>query len=292
MNALLRYTVIVLAFATCFFQSCSFEKIGSDLGKGVSSKTDTIGQTLIAGVMNELTSPVVRKKVSLFLDSILTNLTDSLTVRTGALEDRLLNHKVQLWADSLVETLTGGHLRMNLDSVQGILVGKTKRDVLQMRDGFSQLLAEVLSNNTKNKLGLMRDELLGPKTTTALARIIDTAVTHIVDSAMLRISNRLRTDINPQLTQDISFVHRNATWLLITLGAIAAVIIFFIWQNRKKYLRMVAIIAKQIHDIPDQHIYDEVTAKIKQDSVATGLEPDLRNLLEKNGLIGGTSYKK
>jgi len=292
MKASLRCTLMLLTIATCFFQSCSFEKIGSDLGKGVSSKTDTIGQTLIAGVMNELTSPVVRKKVSLFLDSILTNLTDSLTVRTGTLEDRLLNHKVQLWADSLVETLTGSHLKMNLDSVQSVLVGKTKRDVLQMRDGFSRLLAEVLSNNTKNKLGLMRDELLGPKTTTALARIIDTAVTHIVDSAMLRISDRLRTDINPQLKQDISFVHRNATWLLITLGAIAAVIIFLIWQNRKKYLRMVTIIAKQIHDIPDQHIYDQVTAKIKQDSVATGLEPDLRNLLEKNGLIGSTSYKK
>ena len=283
---------MLLAIASCCFQSCSFEKIGSDLGKGVSSKTDTIGQTLIAGVMNELTSPVVRKKVSLFLDSILTNLTDSLTVRTGTLEDRLLNHKVQLWADSLVETLTGSHLKMNMDSVQSVLVGKTKRDILQMRDGFSRLLAEVLSNNTKNKLGLMRDELLGPKTTTALARIIDTAVTHIVDSAMLRISDRLRTDINPQLTQDISFVHRNATWLLITLGAIAAVIIFLIWQNRKKYLRMVTIIAKQIHDIPDQRIYDQVTAKIKQDSVANGLEPDLRDLLKKNGLIGDTSYKK
>ncbi|HEY4334578.1 MAG TPA: hypothetical protein VGM89_01740 [Puia sp.] len=288
----LRYTVMVLTIASCFFHSCSFEKIGSDLGKGVSSKTDTIGQTLIAGVMNELTSPVVRKKVSLFLDSILTNLTDSLTVRTGAMEDHLLNHKVLVWADSLVETLTGSHLRMNLDSIQGVFVGKTKRDVLQMKDGFSQLLAEVLSNNTKNKLGLMRDELLGPKTTTALARIIDTAVTHIVDSAMLKISDRLRTDINPQLTQDISFVHRNATWLLITVGAIAAVIIFLIWQNRKKYLRMVAIIAKQVHDIPDQHIYDQVTARIKQDSVATGLEPTLRNLLAKNGLIGDTSYKK
>jgi hypothetical protein len=292
MKAPLRYAVMLLTIATCFFQSCSFEKIGSDLGKGVSSKTDTIGQTLIAGVMDELTSPVVRKKVSLFLDSILTNLTDSLTVRTGTLEDRLLNHKVQLWADSLVETLTGKHLKMNMDSLQAVLVGKTKRDVLQMRDGFSQLLAEVLSNNTKNKLGLMRDELLGSKTTTALARIIDTAVTHIVDSAMLRISARLRTDINPQLTQDISFVRRNATELLITLGVIAAVIIFLIWQNRKKYLRMVTIIAKQIHDIPDQHIYDQVTAKIKQDSVATGLEPDLRDLLEKNGLIGDTSYKK
>jgi hypothetical protein len=35
-----------------------------------------------------------------------------------------------------------------------------------------------------------------------------------------------------------------------------------------------------------------VTAKIKQDSVATGVEPALRDLLAKNGLIGDTSYKK
>jgi len=292
MKAPLRHTVMVLTIATCFFQSCSFEKIGSDLGKGVSSKTDTIGQTLIAGVMNELTSPVVRKKVSLFLDSILTNLTDSLSVRTGTLEDRVLNHKVLVWADSLVEAITGSHLRMNLDSIQAVLVGKTKRDVLQMRDGFRQLLTEVLSNDTKNKLGLMRDELLGPKTNMALTRIIYTAVAHIVDSAMRKISDGLRTEINPQLKQDLSFVSKNATWLLITLGAIAAVIIFLVWQNRKKYLRMVAIIAKQVHDIPDQNIYDQVTAKIKQDSVATGVEPALRDLLAKNGLIGDTSYKK
>jgi len=292
MKAPQRLAVMVLAVATCIFQSCSFEKIGSDLGKGVSSKTDTIGQTLIAGVMNELTSPVVRKKVSLFLDSILSNLTDTLTVKGVTMEDRLLNHKVLVWADSLVEALSGSHLRMNLDSIQAVLVGKTKRDVLQMRDGFRQLLTEILSNDTKNKLGLMRDELLGPKTNIALTRIIDTAVSHIVDSAMRKISEGFRTQINPQLTQDLSFVHRNATALLITLGAIAAVIIFLVWQNRRKYLRMVAIIAKQIHDIPDQNIYDQVTAKIKQDSVATGVEPALRDLLAKNGLIGDTSYKK
>ena len=292
MKTSLLYTVVILTIGMFIFESCSFEKIGSDLGKGVSSKTDTIGQTLIAGAMNQLTNPVVRKKVSLFLDSILTNLSDSLTVRTRTMEDNLLNKKVLSWADSLMETLTGSRLRMNIDSIQGVFVGKTKRDVLQMRDGFSQLLAEILSNNTKNRLGSMRDELLGAKTSAALTRIIDTAVTHIVDSSMHKISEGFRKDINPQLTGDLSFVHRNATWLLITMGVIAAVIIFLVWQNRKKYLRMVAIIAKQIHDIPDQQVYDQVTAKIKHDSVANGLEPDLRNLLIKNGLINDVSWKK
>ena len=286
------YMVVMITLATCFFESCSFEKIGSDLGKGVSSKTDTIGHTLVAGAMNELTDPAVRKKVSLLLDSILTNLTDSLTIRTKALEDTLLDRKVLVWADSLIQTLTGNRLKMNMDSIQAVLIGKTKRDVLEMRDGFSQLLAQVLSDNTRNRLGLMRDELLGAKTNTALVRIIDTAVAHIVDSSMLKIADGLRTGINPLITRDISFVSKNATWLLITIGAIAALIIFLVWQNRKKYLRMVTIIAKHIHDIPDQQVYDQVTARIKQDSVATGLEPDLRNLLTRNGLIGGGSWKK
>jgi len=277
--------MVIFAMTACVFESCSFEKIGSDLGKGVSSKTDTIGQTLVAGAMNELTDPLIRKKVSLFLDSILTNFSDSLTLRTRTMEDSLLNKKVLLWADSLVQVLTGSRLKMNMDSIQGVLVGKTRRDVLEMRDGFSQLLAEILSDNTKNRLGAMRDELLGSKTNTALIRIIDTAVVHLVDSSMQKIALGLNTEINPQFDKDISFVSRNAAWLLITMGVIAALIIFLVWQNKKKYLRMVTIIAKHIHDIPDQQAYDALTAKIKQDTVATGLEPDLRKVLSSNGLI-------
>lgn len=286
------YIVVQLTVAACLFEGCSFEKIGRDLTKGVSSQTDSIGRTLVAGAMNELTNPATRRKVSLLLDSILTNFSDSLTLRTRSLEDSLLNRKVLAWADSLVQTLTGSKMRMNLDSIQGVLVGKTKRDVLAMRDGFSRLLDEVLSNNTKNRLGLMRDELLGPKTNAALVRIIDTAVIHIVDSSLNRISERLRNDINPQITRDLSFIHKNATWLLVTVGAIAAVIIFLVWQNRKKYLRMLAIVTKQVHDIPDQHVYDLVTSRIKDDSVASGLEPDLRKVLQKNGLINDVSWKK
>ncbi|HEY4205734.1 MAG TPA: hypothetical protein VGM31_02935 [Puia sp.] len=292
MKASFLYVVMILMISVCFFSSCSFEKIGRDLTKGVSSQTDSIGRTLVAGAMNELTNPNTRRKVSLLLDSILTAFSDSLTVRTRTMEDSLLNRKVLLWADTLMQTLTGSRMRMNLDSIQGVVVGKTKRDVLVMRDGFSQLLAEILGNNTKNRLGLMRDELLGSKTSAALVKIIDTAVTHIVDSAMHKVSEGFRNDINPQLTKDISFVNRNAIWLLVTLGAIAAAIIFLVWQNRKKYLRMVAIIAKQVHDIPDQKVYDLVTARIKQNSVASGLEPDLRKLLSKNGLIDDSSWKK
>jgi hypothetical protein len=286
------FPMILLTLFIGGFYSCSFEKIGSNLGKGVSGQTDSIGRGLVTGVREELANPATRETISRLLDSIVATVTYTLSVKVKTIEDSLLNHKVLLWADSLVEAVTGNQLRINMEKVQAALIGKTKTDVLEMRDAFQKLLADILSDNTKSKLGKFRDELLGPKTNAAITKIVDSAVSHIVDSALIKISDRLKTDINPQVRNDISFVQKNAIWLLVTIGAIAAAIIFLVWVNRRKYLRMVSILTQQIHDIPDQQIYDQVTSKIKKDSVAAGLEPDLRDILVKNGLIGTGSWKK
>jgi len=285
--------LILLIYACAFFlNACSFEKIGSNLGKGISGTTDSIGRGLIAGMREELANPETREKLSKLLDSILVSFTDTLGVKANTLEDSVLNPKILVWADSLVEVLTGRHLQMNMANVQAALVGKTKADVLQMKGALNQLLSEVLSDTTRGKLGLIRDELLGPKTNAALTKIIDTAVAHIVDSSMIRISQGLRNDINPQIKRDVSFVEKYAAWLLVTIGAIAAGIILLVWRSRQRYLRMLTITTKHIYDIPDQQVYDIVTSRIKQDTVATGLEPDFRNLLARNGLIGTGAWKK
>ena len=296
MKKIKLYTVtIFLLFSCCFLYNCSVQKIGSDLSKGVASQTDTIGRNLVAGLRDELSSAATYQalqKLSRFVDSLTNALTDTLGVKANRITDTL-SPKVLRWVDSLINTATGSHLRNNLDSIQGVLIGKTKRDVFEMKNSFHELLLEIMSDSTRGKIALLRDELLGPKTNMALTKLIDTAVTHIVDSAMNRIAIRLRTDIDPIFKNDASFIQRNAIWLLITLGAIAAAIIFLVWRNRQKYLRMLAIVTKQVHDIPDQGIYDQVTAKIKSDSVTAGLEPDLRTLLDKNGLINtGTWGKK
>jgi hypothetical protein len=284
------YLLWLLFNCTCFY-SC-LQKWGSDLGSGVASKTDTIGRNLVSGLRDELTNTVTLHKLSVFLDSLLSNLSDTLNVKANTLEDSLLNPKVLRWADSLVSTITGAHLQLNMQALQATLVGKTKKDVLEMKHSFDLLLRDILSDNTRGKIGLIRDELLGPKTNMALTRIIDTAVTHIVDSSLNLISAKLRKDINPLFKEDASFIQRNAIWLLIIVGAIAAGIIFLVWKNRQKYLRMLTIVTKQVHDIPDQQVYDQVTTKIKNDSITAGVEPDLRDLLNKNGLINSNDWIK
>ena len=293
MNSIIKITkstYALLLFVSICINSCSFQKLGNDIGKGlgqgVSSKTDTIGRSLVAGLRDELSSDETKAKLVKFIDSVLTPLTVSLKKTTGSVRDSIINHNTLIWADSLTEALTGQHLNANMKTLQATLIGKTKTDVIQIRNAFRELLADILSDTTKRKLGLIRDELLGPKTNAAITKIVDTAVVHLVDSSLARLAAKYRTDFGPEIKDNLSFIHKNATELLITLGCIAALIIFLVWQNRKKYLQMVTLLTKQINDIPDQHVYDTVTQKIKSEAITTGLEPDLRDILNKNGLLG------
>jgi hypothetical protein len=271
--------------------ACSLEKMGASAGKGVSSQSDSIGTALVRGAMNQLTDPQTQKKIRQFLDSIIASATDTLTYKTMAMRDSLINKKILIWADSLTEALTGNQLRLNMEKIQLALIGKTKTDVLELKKSFNDLLNQILSQDTKGKLGSFRDELLGDKTNQAITKIADTLVSHIVDSAMVKLSNRYRTDINPLLEGDIGFVNKNAKSLLGTVGAIAACIIILVWRSRVRYLRLTTLLTKQINAIPDQNIYDRVTTNIKDDAMTAGLEGDLRDLLQKNGLLGNDSWK-
>jgi len=273
------------------FYGCSLEKMGSSAGKGVASQSDSIGNNLVRGAMNQLTDPQTQKKIREFVDSIISSATDTLTYKTMVMRDSLINRKILLWADSLVEAVTGNQMRLNMEKIQLALIGKTKADVLEMKIAFNELLRQIISQDTKSKLGTFRDELLGEKTNLAITKIADTLVTHIVDSAMVKLSNRYRTDINPLFEKDVDFITKNAKSLLIILGAIAGGIIFLVWRNRLKYIQLTTLLTKQINAIPDQTVYDKVTAKIKDDAMTAGLESKLRDLLAKNGLLGSENWK-
>jgi hypothetical protein len=271
---------------------CSLEKMGSSAAKGVSSQSDSIGNNLVHGAIAELTDPQTQKKIRQFVDSIISSATDTLTYKTMAMRDSLMNQKILLWADSLVEAVTGHQLQLNIQKIQAALIGKTKSDVLEMKNAFNDLLKQILSQDTKGKLASFRDELLGDKTNRAITKIADTLVSHIVDSAMVHLASRYRTDLDPELRGDIGFVSKNAKSLLITIGVIACVIILLVWRSRVKYMRLTTLLTKHINGIADQHIYDDVTKNIKSDAMTAGLEEPLRDLLAKNGLLGTANWKK
>jgi hypothetical protein len=291
MNIILITRYILVCGIIYLFSACSLEKMGASAGKGVSSQSDSIGTALVRGAVNELTDPQTQKKIRQFLDSIISSATDTLTYKTMAMRDSLINRKILIWADSLTEALTGNRLRLNIEKIQLALIGKTKADVLEMKNAFNDLLNQILSQDTRGKLGSFRDELLGDKTNRAITKIADTLVSHIVDSAIVKLSYRYRKDINPLIEGDIGFINKNAKSLLVTLGAIACAIILLVWRSRVRYLRLTTLLTKQINAIPDQGVYDRVTTNIKDDALTAGLEAQLRDLLQKNGLLGNEAWK-
>jgi hypothetical protein len=291
MNITLITRYILVCGIINLFSACSLEKMGASAGKGVSSQSDSIGTALVRGAMNQLTDPQTQKKIRQFVDSIISSATDTLTYKTMAMRDSLINRKLLIWADSLTEALTGNQLRLNMEKIQLALIGKTKTDVLELKKAFNDLLNQILSQDTRGKLGSFRDELLGDKTNRAITKIADTLVSHIVDSAIVKLSYRYRKDINPLLEGDIGFINKNAKSLLITVGAIACAIILLVWRSRVRYLRLTTLLTKQINAIPDQGVYDKVTTNIKDDALTAGLEGQLRDLLQKNGLLGNEAWK-
>jgi len=67
------------------------------------------------------------------------------------------------------------------------------------------------------------------------------------------------------------------------------VIIIVIWRLKEKYAKMTTVMASQIHDIPDQRTYDALTHNIKEKAIIAGVEPSLKKVLEKNGMLGQES---
>jgi hypothetical protein len=151
----------------------------------------------------------------------------------------------------------------------------------RLRLAVGTVREELTGVDLRNNMTALRDSLLNDKTNAALRGIVDTA--------MMTIAFRMKNNVNPALQDNLSFIQRNATTLLIVLGVIALVIIIVIWRLKQKYAKMTTVVASQIYAIPDQHAYDDLTSRIKEKAAIAGVEPDLRKMLQENGLLGKES---
>jgi hypothetical protein len=224
-----------------------------------------------------------------------------------------MNDKAGIWLNNLVETATGSATKARLATLRNELLGEptqerlaairneligyaTKAKLAALRDELvgentnaqiQRILLEarnsILSEETNEKLGLVRETLLGEKTKNLIAAIVDTA--------MLNISYRLKENINPSLQDNASFIKKYAKELLITIALLAAGIIAFVWYSRRKYLKAVTLLTSQIQTIPNQEVYDDLTARIRENAVKAGVEPTLRKVLAENGLIGEENWQ-
>ncbi len=301
------YNFFGLLLLLAALQGCKSSKFNS---KG-RKLTDSVVEGALSGVRNQLANPDTKKVVIQLLDSLIDAMDKELEPKITTIENRVLSQKILRWTDSLldvvtgqktqknvgglidaatgqklrdnvaglIEAATGKKLNDNMKALQQTLIGKTTNDILQIKDGFKDLLQFVLSDTTNYRLGLLRDQLLGPKT--------NVAITNIVDSASKRLFNNLT-----KADKDNSdIITKHAVLILVVLGIIAAAIIAVVLWSRRKYIQMVTLLTKHINDIPDQDVYDHVTKNIKSDAVTSGLEPSLRKILQANGLLNDGTWK-
>ena len=299
-NYLLHCALLIII---CLIYSCSgFEKIGSNLGGGVASKSKEIGTNLVDGALTRVSSGTEKELLKHLLDSMILNAGLSANKQVISLRDSILNDITNAKLNRLISEamknavgdstkakmaalrneLIGANTRIQLAALRNELLGNETNSKVQKI--VHDAMAALLNDSVSIKLGLVRDTLLSDKTNRMLKAIIDTA--------MLGIADKLRDAINPQIKENLGFIKKYATELLTTIALLAAGIIVLVWRNRQKYLKAVTLLTSNIQNIPDQHVYDQLTAKIKTDAVKSGIEPTLRTVLKDNGLLGSESWEK
>jgi hypothetical protein len=287
-NYLLSYILIYTAFS--LLQGCvNFKQVGSDLGEGL--EVDSLGDELITGVVNGLTSAESKKKLTDFVDSLLIATGTEANVQVKGIRDSLLNDYVNKWIQSVLEDAIGESTRQKLGTLREELLGdKTLTDVRNLKNSIfdyelkqyilnlvNQLGPSALNDSTLHLIGIARDSLLGPTTNSYVKAIIDTS--------MKALAIHLEKEINPLLKGNLSFIQKNASWLLILIGLISIGITGFVWKQKEKYFKMTKMLTYQISEIPDKEVKESLKEDISKNAKTIGLESDLREVLDKDGLL-------
>ncbi len=293
----MKKAVIVAIAAGLFFTHCRIEKLGKDLGSGFSQSTEAIARNAMTGVQKSLSDSNFKQNLYGLIDSLTRSVTGNVSATVNHLIDTITSEKFVLLTKKIIEEATGEKLKGNLTSLRNELLGTTTNDRIRLL--VETAVASALNDGTNKRIGLLRDELLGDATNLRLMRIRDSllgektavALRAVLDSSLGKASTFLQTDLRKGIDSNASIIEKYAVRWLLLLGAIAAIIIWLVWRNKQKYAKMVTVLTSQINAIPDQQAYDELTARIKEKAIDTGIEPNLRKVLQENGLMGNESWE-
>ena len=267
------FLAVVMAFA---LGGCSFAQWGRDLGGGLTAgaaeHADSLGTKLVSGAVDTLTAAGTQEK----LNQLIERLGTSLARQAAQTRDTLLGEYSLRLIARLRKDLLGEGTRAEIGALRDEVMGlRTRRMIGELRD-------ELLGDKTIVRAASLRDDLLGPST--------QVAVQAIVDSAMISLVRRYEKDLAPELQSQFTFLQRNATQILLLIAGLAIAIIAFVWWQKTKYRKLLALLTNQVHHIPDRRLYDQFTHGVKQRAQETGTEPLLRKVLTEQGLIGGAAW--
>jgi hypothetical protein len=252
-----------------------FKDMGSNFGEGViepvKTNSDTIGYNLIGGMKRSLTDSIFQQKLDSMIDRLGTTTNSQIT----NMLDSLLGNNTKGKIGSLRDELIGDTTVKRLVYLRNSLLDNYLKNYLN--ETAARLGPQFLNDSTIKRLAGIRDTLLGKRS--------NDLISAIVDSMMLTFAGRFKTNINPLLKENLSFIEKNASWLLILIGGIALAITAFIWSQKQKYLKMTKLLTYQISEIKEENSKEIIKENISRNAKTIGLEDELRKLLDQQGLL-------
>jgi hypothetical protein len=242
---------------------------GRNLASGLSDSATLLVHRVIAGLkgITDTLDPDIRK-IYHVIDSLGTlgsdqimKMGDSLDSQITRLKGKVDSKKIQQFLVSTVEKLTG-------------TLKKRTKDLLT--NMIQSALNSLKTDSSKQKVNAVIANLLDDSAKVHVQSFLAAALSPTIDT----LTARIHTTVH----EELPFVKRQAVWLLVAVGLIAAAIIGWVWYQRSRYARLVEILTYHIDQLTSKDSYNELTGHIQQQTKAENLEPLLRQTLKKQGI--------
>ncbi len=281
----MKYIFLCL-FGLFLINGCSVWKgVGSNLGDGLmesfenrDSLLSSMGGNITKGARDSIINDKTKQNINNLVDSIIVNLSTAANDNFSVLIDSVLGEVLQARLRQI-----GGTLNTQVADIRNELLGEnTDSKIAALRE-------ELIGVNAKNNIADLRDELIGLKTKNMLDSLIYSA-----SNALILKYNEIQPRLSKDIRSETGFIQQNASTLLWSAGGVIALLIAivgYIIIKGNKIKKISELLTLQINRIPDQKVYDEVTKKIKAKAQEESLEPELRKILDKQGILNDANWK-
>jgi len=260
----------------CILASCITAK---QLGReGTEAAVDVIKEEMpgmVGASGHAIRDSILNQATGEKLDSIMVDLMVEMTIRAETLRDSLLGTDMdRLLANKL--GMFGDSAQVYASRIREALMGPAALEFLALARN------ELLGDSTLAGVAAIRDEMLGPGSHKYFKAIMDTSFAAVWE--------QYKRVVKPEIREQLGFIQNYASILLTAAGAVGLIIIGFLYRQKRKLARILSMLAFQIHKMPDRPAYDELTRRVRMNAQEHGLEPALRRMLGKQGILGRDSW--
>jgi len=234
---------------------------------------------ILQGTIGYLDDPVNRDRLSLFLDSLITHAGSAARIQLIQFKNELLDQQFVAQVQNLLRGVMRELILHPADNLLTIILSDKTR--IQLQRMLTMIVPAILNDSAIRQIDKLRGTLVGVNLKRDIALLVDTALI-VVDT---NLNHRLRPTIKSIVEENTSFVRKNATWLLVAVGAIGiivALIVYYI-QRRKVKLNqdMLQQVTLQVERMREKGPQDYVSLKtnIKEAMQDHNLESEMHRFL-------------